>query len=98
MTALSSQYLYNHIIDSTATDPKQKPKLETKLNGSLKWNNAFTILNKTTIDTGSREFQYRILHNYLHVNSKLYRWKIVDSPRCSYCFINTETMEHYFIL
>ena len=57
VTSLSSQYLYNHIIETTATDPTQKVKLETKLNGSLKWNNAFTILNKTTIDTGSREFQ-----------------------------------------
>ena len=96
VTSLSSQYLYNHIIETTATDPTHKPKLEIKLNGSLKWNNAFTILNKTTIDTGSREFQYRILHNYWHVNSKLYRWKLVDSPRCLYCFINTETMEHLF--
>ena len=96
VTSLSSQFLYNHIIDTTATDPTQKPKLETKLNGSLKWNNDFTILNKTTIDTISREFQYRILHNYLNVNSKLYSWKLVDSPSGSYCFINTETIEHLF--
>ena len=37
-----------------------------------------------------------MLHNYLTVNEILYKWKIVESPRCSYCFLSNESVEHLF--
>ena len=36
------------------------------------------------------------MHDILPVNYKLYKWKILDFPRCSYCFIQNETIEHLF--
>ena len=51
---------------------------------------------KTTTDQFSRAFQYKLMHDILPVNYKLYKWKILDSPRCSYCFIQNETIEHLF--
>ena len=51
---------------------------------------------KTTTDQFSRAFQYKLMHDILPVNYKLYKWKKLDSPRCSYCFIQNETIEHLF--
>ena len=34
-------------------------------------------LNVTSIDTFTRYFQFKILHNYLAVNKNLYTWKII---------------------
>ena len=30
------------------------------------------------------------------VNKKLYKWKLIDLPRCSYCSTDVETIEHLF--
>ena len=32
----------------------------------------------------------------LPTNNILHRWKIIDSPRCSFCFIAEETIHHLF--
>ena len=36
------------------------------------------------------------MNNILPLNKMLYQWKIVDSPRCDFCFLNIETIEHIF--
>ena len=51
---------------------------------------------KTTLDPYMREFQFRILHNYLPVNAKLFKWKLIDSDKCAYCYVEKETMHHLF--
>ena len=43
-----------------------------------------------------REFQFRILHNYLPINTMLYKWKIADSDKCAYCLVEKETLRHLF--
>ena len=50
----------------------------------------------STIEPHLREFQFEILHNYLPLNNKLYKWKISECFRCSYCFISTESAVHLF--
>ena len=42
-------------------------------------------------------FQYKIIHDILPVNYRLYKWKVKDSDRCSYCFLQKETVEHLFV-
>ena len=51
----------------------------------------------TTIDPYMREFQFRIIHNYLPVNTMLYKWKITDSDKCIHCLIEKETQRHLFV-
>ena len=43
-----------------------------------------------------RFFQYKILHNILFLNKKLYLVGITKSPLCSYCNTNDETPIHLF--
>lgn len=47
-------------------------------------------------DIKCRNFQFRYLHRTVFCADILYKWKLVDSPRCLYCHNELETMEHLF--
>ena len=64
---------------------------------SKMWKKVCENIQKTSIDSYSRHFQFiKVLHQYLGVNSNLFKWKILDSPRCSYCATDIETIKHLF--
>ena len=44
----------------------------------------------------ARAFQYKISHNIYYNNEKLYRIGKVDSPMCSFCHTDRETLKHLF--
>ena len=54
------------------------------------------VMYDSTTEPHLREFQFKILHNYLPLNDKLYKWKISACFRCSYCFISAESDVHLF--
>ena len=92
---LTSKYVYSQLVLSKSKPPtstmfwnKVFPNLSSE-----SWSQYFTLIFTTTIDTYSRGFQYKILHNYLPVNSLLYKW---NTPRCSLCFLHNETLTHLF--
>ena len=67
-----------------------------KLYLNVEWSDVCSAIYKTSIDARSREFQFKIIHNYLNVNEKLYRWKLAESRLCSYCFTEVESLGHLF--
>ena len=54
------------------------------------------ILRKVTTDTSTRIFQYKILNNILCLNNRLHKMTIAESPLCSLCGNDTETILHFF--
>ena len=52
--------------------------------------------SRVTIDTNLRIFQYKILNNVLYLNEKLFKFKIVSSPLCSFCNSENEPPIHRF--
>ena len=57
---------------------------------------SFKMIYKCTESTKIRNFQYRLMHRILGINSKLYKWKIKDSPLCDLCKKEQETYSHLF--
>ena len=49
-----------------------------------------------TIESRMRIFQCKILNNILYLNNRLYKFGYVDSPMCSLCNSETETITHLF--
>ena len=49
-----------------------------------------------TISTKLRSFQYRLLHHAIITNVQLERYGIKDSPLCTYCNEELETVKHLF--
>ena len=62
----------------------------------IDWCELCSFIYKTSIDTSSREFQFKVMHNYLNTNDKLFKWKLVESRMCSFCFTEPETVTHLF--
>ena len=54
------------------------------------------ISRQAIIETSLRSFQYKILNNILYLNEKLFKFKIVDSPLCSLCETESESVLHLF--
>ena len=97
LSKLASKDVYRTIIKTEIEIPTAKSKFEQRVdNKSVSWVDVCMNIYRTTIDTYSRQFQFRIIHNYLHVNSTLYKWKLTETGRCAYCFNFLETVEHLF--
>ena len=94
---LTSKELYQILISSRTNKVTSVTYFETKFNGnSLDWTKIFLLPRLTTYNTYLRSFQYKILHNILFLNKKLYLSGKTKSPLCSYCNTNDETPIHLF--
>ena len=65
-------------------------------NCNLLWEQIYLLPRKVTIDSYLRCFQYKILNNILFLNKKLFIFKIIDTPYCSFCGETEETTIHLF--
>ena len=74
--------------------------------GEIHWTSQFHNLtfNKrwTNIYGGLKKFHdadidFKILHNILFTNNKLFIFKMIDSPLCTLCNNEEETVFHLFI-
>ena len=51
---------------------------------------------QATIESSLCSFQYEILNNILHLNEKSFKFRVVDSPLCSLCETENESVLHLF--
>ena len=63
---------------------------------SSEWSLVYTLPRKVIIDTSTRIFQYKILNNILYLNNRLYKMTVTESPLCSLCGNDLETILHFF--
>ena len=71
---------------------------ETKFNANnLDWKKIFILPRLTTYNTYLRSFQYKVLHNILFINKKLYPFGITKRSLCSYCNTYNETLIHFSV-
>jgi hypothetical protein len=94
---LTSKKIYSIYVSDNVIESKGNVKFVDLLQNEFEWNDACNLIYLVSIDSYTRYFQYKILQNYLSVNFKLKKWKILDSDRCSYCFVSQETVEHLFV-
>ena len=63
---------------------------------NLDWTKIFILPRVTTYNTYLCSFQYKILHNILFLNKKLYLCGLTKGPPCSYCNTYDERQVHSF--
>ena len=94
---ITSKSVYLSLISEKFVQPTALKQWEqTTQIDTDNWDLYFSSIYYTTLEKYSREFQFKVIHRYLPVNSVLYKWKLVDSERCTYCFIHKETLDHLF--
>lgn len=63
----------------------------------IEWNNIFELPFKTSKESKFQWLQFQILHRMLPTNEYLFKLNIIDSPACSFCNQDIETIEHLFV-
>ena len=63
---------------------------------NLSWKQIFIKCIKSSSDMQLRWFQMRLLHRILPTEKYLHSCKIVESPLCSFCKAENETIDHLF--
>ena len=71
-------------------------KWNTKVDIELDWKKVFRKCKTTTKDMRLRWFQLRLLHRIVPTNKFLHLCKLVDSPLCTFCNQEEETISHLF--
>ena len=90
ITQLTSKCIYMHIVNKIATVPTAQRWFEHNLkseqnqdSNDFDWNKIYMLPRKSTTDSRTRVFQYRLLNNVLYFNDQLYKMKLVVTPLCS---------------
>ena len=61
-----------------------------------KWEKIYTLPHLVTVDTNARFFQFKLSHNTLFLNSRLFHLNYSTSSLCSLCQNFNETPIHFF--
>ena len=97
MNKLNSATLYEILIEANKIKPTSQTYFENLFsNFNLDWKSIYLLPRRVTLDTNLRMFQYKLLNNVLDLNKMLFRFRKVDSPLCSYCSEEEETLLHLF--
>ena len=63
---------------------------------TLQWKQIYILPRITTTDSKLRCFQYKLLHNTLYLNQKLFLFCKHNTSLCSFCNLEDETIIHLF--
>ena len=69
---------------------------EREYNFKQQWSLTYGLPFKVAIDTKTREFQFKLLHHILYTNYELFRRGMDQTPLCSFCNMDNETLDHLF--
>ena len=94
---VSSKQIYQLFIEKKQIPPTAKQKLQDKYSDTaVDWEKVYCLAFNVTLESKLREFQYKILNCIVYTNEKLFRFGLTDSPCCTICQEDIESIEHLF--
>ncbi len=94
---LSSSFMYNKSIENPSVIVNVLEKWEKILQEPLDDEfvaSIFKNIKVVTLSTKLRSFHFRLLHNAVTTNDKLFKWKILENDLCTFCGVATESIIH----
>ncbi len=58
------------------------------------WKDFFMLPHKAGVTNKEKEAQFKIIHGYVATNHLLYKMNFVTSPRCNFCFLYHQNINH----
>ena len=92
-----SKNIYKEVRSKVEIIPTAELKYSEKYNYQLDWKEIYCIPFRVTVDSRSREFQFKVLHRYLATNKFLHKIGLVPSFLCTFCKRESESIEHLLI-
>ena len=75
--------------------PTPQKKLSDKYpHSAIDWEKVYSLSFRSSMESKLREFQYKILYCIVFTNEKLFRFGIMQSPLCTFCQKEDESIEH----
>ena len=97
MSSVTSKSLYNAFKMAKQTPPSAQKRFQDQFpDVQFDWNEKYSLSFKVSLETKIREFQYKVLNNIVFTNEKLFKIKMIDSPQCTFCKNEIESLEHLF--
>ena len=93
---LNTRFLYDIFIDNISIIPTSQRYFDRLFGPDLKWEKIYTLPHLVTVDTNARIFQFKLSHNTLFLNSRLFHLNYSTSSLCSLCQSFNETPIHFF--
>ena len=94
----TSRVLYWDLVKKIGTTPTLKHKYEELFpTTDLPCQEIYLIPRSSTLDSKTREFQYKYFNRIVFTNKALYKMGVVDSPMCNFCGKSEKSLEHLFI-
>jgi len=95
------KFIYNEMIQYKIEHPQKcLSKWNKMLNINItlnEWYKYFQYIYKMTDCVKYQYFQFRLLHNTLITNEKLFKWKMVETDLCIFCEEEIEDLKHIFL-
>ena len=94
----STSGIYNYIIESPYLVNDNKVKWEIILQKPMDnkfFCTLFERIKYITLCGKLRSFQYRLLNHAILTNKRLFKMKQVDTEKCTFCELETETITHH---
>ena len=92
-----SKNIYKEVRSKVKIIPTAQLKYSEKYNYQLDWKEIYRIPFRVSVDSRSREFQFKVLHRYLATNKFLHKIGLVPSSLCTFCEREGESTEHLLI-
>jgi hypothetical protein len=96
VSEVTSKQIYRMLIDDTNVTITSQLYFNTRYTIEEEWADIYRKVITTTIETKLRSFQYKIVHNILYTNTRLFKAGLVASDLCTFCKSQKETVEHLF--
>ena len=94
---ITSKDIYLSFVQSKFKKPTAQSHILKRVDSQIDWESVYRRIYNMCIDPYTRCFQYKILNNCLYLNRDLFRFKIIESPICSFCSNYSETIDHVFV-
>ena len=96
---MKSKGVYKKIIKEITIPPSSENFFKSNFDiANENFEQIYCIPFNATIYTKLRSFQFKINHNILYTNEKLHKVKISDTPLCTFCNSEIETLVHIYLL
>ena len=92
---VTSKQIYDSFLCKKQVPPTAQQKISDKYPDTItNWKKVYSLPFRTTLDSKLREFHYKILNNIVCTNDILFRFGLSQSPNCTFCNEEPESLEH----
>ena len=98
MLIVTSKSVYTKLLKSLKSPPTSQKSLANLLQlYNVDWRKIYLLPRQTIFELSLWSFQYKILTNTLYLNDRLFKFGIAESPLCSQCTQEKESIIHLFV-